>query len=162
MLTGAFTVEPRWSVKDKIVFMRLNESLLDIYTINTAGQDLRRLTGNQGNNGDPAWSPDGSKISFGSDREGNDKLNIFVMNEDGSNPVQLTHVGVPEETGDTSWSSDGDKIAFEHDINGKKQSDPTARAEVWTMNADGSGQVSTGQSCSNVGCAPRFAPTRQP
>jgi Tol biopolymer transport system component len=161
ILTGTFSVEPRWSVKDRIVFMSLmNGSALDAYTMNTKGQDLLRLTNNQGNTGDPVWSPDGSKISFGSDREGGGKLNIFVMSADGSNPVQLTHVDVPYETGDTHWSSDGSTIAFEYDTNGMKQSDPTALAEVWTMNADGSGQLSTGQRCSGVGCSPRFAPTR--
>lgn len=161
VFTSRFAVEPRWSVTNRIVFMSMmNGPLLDVYTIDPSGKDLQRLTENQGNNGDPVWSPDGSKISFGSDREGGDKLNLFVMNADGSTPVQLTHAEIPEETGDSNWSSDGTKITFQHDVDGKKQSDPAAFAEVWTMNADGTEQLSTGQRCSNVGCAPRFAPTR--
>jgi hypothetical protein len=52
-------------------------------------------------------------------------------------PVHLTHFNVPYEAGDTNRSSDGNKIAFEWDVNGMKQSDPAAYAEVWTMNADG-------------------------
>jgi hypothetical protein len=39
-----------------------------------------------------------------------------------------------------------------------KQSEPNAYAEVWTMNADGSGQLTTGVQCSDVGCAPRWQP----
>lgn len=153
-----FSVEPRWSVNDSIVFMSLmNGSNLDIYVMNTDGTGLRRLTMNA-NNGDPAWSPDGAKISFGSDREGGDKLNVFAMNADGSNVVQLTHFEVPYEAGDTNWSSDGQKIAFERDVNGKKQSDPNAYAEVWTMNADGSGAATTRVQCSDAGCAPRWQP----
>ena len=77
--------------------------------MNSDGTGLRRLTFGA-NNGDPAWSPDGAKISFGSDREGGNKLNIFAMNADGGNVVQLTHFDVPCEAGDTNWSPDGIKI----------------------------------------------------
>ena len=70
-------------------------SMLDIYTMNADGTDLRQLTTSQGNNGDPVWSPDGSLISFGSDREGGDKVNIFTMRADGSEVTQLTHFGRP-------------------------------------------------------------------
>ena len=153
-----FSVEPRWSVNDQLVFMSLmNGSNLEIYVMNVDGTGLRQLT-SAANNGDPVWSPDGTRITFGSDREGGNKLNVFVMNADGSGQEQLTHFDVPYEAGDTNWSSDGKKIAFEYDINGMKQSDPNAYAEVWTMNPDGSGETSTGVQCSGVGCAPRWQP----
>jgi Tol biopolymer transport system component len=153
-----FSVEPRWSVNDQLVFMSLmNGSDLQIYVMNVDGTALRQLT-SSANNGDPVWSPDGTRITFGSDREGGNKLNIFAMNADGSQLAQLTHFDVPYEAGDTNWSSDGKKIAFEYDINGMKQSDPDAYAEVRTMNPDGSGETSTGLQCSDVGCAPRWQP----
>lgn len=155
-----FSVEPRWSVHDQIVFMSLmNGSDLDIYVMNADGTGVVRLTAaTNGNNGDPVWSSDGSRITFGSDREGGNRLNVFVMNADGSDQEPLTHFDMPYEAGDTNWSSDGKKIAFEWDINGMKQSDPNAYAEVWTMNPDGSGATSTGIPCSGVGCAPRWQP----
>jgi TolB protein len=153
-----FSVEPRWSVNDQIVFMSLmNGPNLEVYVMNSDGTGLVQLT-TGANNADPVWSPDGQHITFGSDREGGGKLNVFIMSADGGGQLQLTHFDVPYEAGDTNWSSDGKKIAFEYDIDGMKQSDPTAYAEVWSMNADGSGQVSTGVQCSDVGCAPRWQP----
>lgn len=153
-----FSVEPRWSVNDQVAFMSLmNGSELEIYVMNADGTGLRQLT-SASNNGDPVWSPDGTRITFGSDREGGNKLNVFVMNADGSQQKQLTRFEAPYEAGDTNWSSDGKKIVFQYDINGMKQSDPDAYAEVWTMNPDGSGAISTRVQCSDVGCAPRWQP----
>ena len=153
-----FSVEPRWSVNNQLVFMSLmSSSTLEVFVMNVDGSGLRQLT-TMGTNGDPVWSPDGTRITFGSNREGGGKLNIFAMQADGSQQTQLTHFDVPYEAGDTNWSSDGRKITFEYDINGKQQSDPNAHAEVWTMNADGSGEVSTGVPCSDAGCAPRWQP----
>ena len=61
-----FSVEPRWSVNNNIMFMSLmNGGGFEIYVMNVDGTALRRLT-NGANNGDPVWSPDGAKISFGS------------------------------------------------------------------------------------------------
>jgi Tol biopolymer transport system component len=154
-----FSVEPRWSVSNQVVFMSLmnGSGNLEIYVMNDDGSGLQQLT-SLGNNGDPVWSPGGTRITFGSDREGGNKLNVFTMHADGSQQEQLTNFGVPYEAGDTNWSSDGKKIAFEWDIDGMKQSNPNAYAVVWTMNSDGSGQISTGVQCSDVGCAPRWQP----
>ena len=154
-----FSVEPQWSVNDQIVFMSyMSSSKLQIFVMNADGTGLRQLTNIAANNGDPVWSPDGTRITFGSDREGGNKLNVFTMNADGSQLQQLTHFDVPYEAGNPNWSGDGKKISFQYDINGMKQSDPNARAEVWTMNPDGSGAAGTGVQCSNVGCNPTWQP----
>jgi Tol biopolymer transport system component len=55
----------------------------------------------------PQYSPDGSKIAFGSMRSGSSQ--IWVCDRDGSNAVQLTSA---EDVGQFSWSPDGSRIAF--------------------------------------------------
>jgi dipeptidyl aminopeptidase/acylaminoacyl peptidase len=57
----------------------------------------------------PAWSPDGSRIAFASDRDGT--LELYVMHADGSDLTRLTHdVGF---AGRPAWSPDGVRIAFD-------------------------------------------------
>ena len=56
----------------------------------------------------PAWSPDGRKIAFVSDRDGNSE--IYVMNADGSGQRRLTRN--PAYDADPAWSPDGRTIAF--------------------------------------------------
>jgi TolB protein len=52
-----FSVEPRWSVNDQLVFMSLmsGSGYLDIYAMNLDGTGLQQLTSGAYNNGDPVW-----------------------------------------------------------------------------------------------------------
>ncbi|MBU7017225.1 MAG: PD40 domain-containing protein, partial [Theionarchaea archaeon] len=52
------------------------------------GENTLRLSDDPANDIDPAWSPDGQKILFVSDRTGANA--IFVMNADGTNQRGLT------------------------------------------------------------------------
>lgn len=67
------------------------------------------LAADPGQDDFPAWSKDGARIAFSSNRGGVD-YEIFVMNADGSNLVQLTN----NDTDDLAptWSPDGAQIAF--------------------------------------------------
>ena len=86
-----------------------------------------QLTDNYSGDYTPAWSPDGRRIAFQSDRDGDSE--IYVMNADGSGVTQLTHNGAGDWG--PAWSPDGRRIAF--------QSDRDGDSEIYVMNAAGSG-----------------------
>jgi hypothetical protein len=99
----------------------------DIYTFNADGSDVVDITPDLLPDRDPAWSPDGTKIAFGTVRSGD--FEVFGMNDDGTG---LTNISNSPGTADRdpSWSPDGTKLAFES-TNGFS-------TEVWRMNSDGS------------------------
>lgn len=80
-----------------------------IYVLDAGSHgQVRRLTYSSSYDGDPAYSPDGSKILFVSDRSGDS--DIYSMNADGSHQTRLTHSGQLDDR--PSWSPDGTRIAF--------------------------------------------------
>ena len=64
----------------------------------------------------PAYSPDGKKIAFSSDRSG--AMEIWLCASDGSNAVQLTSLGGTDYWG-PKWSPDGQSIVFGLNHTGK-------------------------------------------
>jgi TolB protein len=91
------------------------ESGDDTYVVNvppSLDDDIREpvnLTNDPvGDMGAYTWSPDGERIAFAREHEGN--WNIFVMNADGSDLIELTNDDGNEMT--PAWSPDGEQIAF--------------------------------------------------
>jgi TolB protein len=80
----------------------------DIYTANSDGTGLKRLTETPGYDAEATISSDGDKIVFTSARDGD--LEIYTMDPDGSDVRRLTH----EEgyDGGPFFSADGRKIVY--------------------------------------------------
>lgn len=73
----------------------------------------------------PAWSPDGIRIAFASNRHGN--YDIYTVKRDGTVLQRMT-----QDSGDNQhphWSPDGKSIVF--------CSDRTGNMEIYRMNANG-------------------------
>lgn len=98
--------------------------------MNADGTGARPLTsGPDDSDWDPSFSPDERKIVFAGIR-GAEILEVYEMEADGTDPVQLTTGGTYSE--DPSYSPDGKQILFTSQRSGSH--------EVWVMNADGTDQ----------------------
>lgn len=89
---------------------------LDIFVADEKFQNWVRLTDDPAKDMSPAWSPDGTKIAFVSERDGNEE--IYVMDADGRNQFNITENPGPDES--PSWSADGSMIAFYSDRGGTR------------------------------------------
>ncbi|HEY9517707.1 MAG TPA: hypothetical protein VIQ98_00515 [Gemmatimonadales bacterium] len=133
-----FAFTPDWSpdgsriayTTDRDFDINFTELANEIYVLNADGTLPRNITNHDtAEDGHPAWSPDGSRIAFHTNRNGS--FEIYVMNADGSNPVNLTNHAASDFN--PAWSPDGSKIAFETNRDGN--------SEIYIMNADGTGLV---------------------
>ncbi len=88
----------------------LGEHNSEVFLVNKDGSGEKNLTDNPAFDGWPAWSPDGSKIAFASNRDGYKNYEIYIMNPDGS---AVEKVATTEgRATDPQWSRDGKSIYF--------------------------------------------------
>jgi len=140
---------PRLSPDGKQVAVAIDEGAnTDLWKFDiTDGQlsTLSRLTFEGSRNRPAAWSPDGTRIAFGSNRNG--VLNLFSKTLDGEAEQLLIseNIQVP-----ISWSSDGDHLVYEelHPINAwdigilSMAGKPTARPFLQSANNERGGSIS--------------------
>ncbi len=80
----------------------------DLWTVSRDGGVAERLTTYAGVESDPHFSPDGSKVAFTGEYDGN--TDVYVISADGGIPQRLTfHPGADQAVG---WTSDGKKVLF--------------------------------------------------
>lgn len=111
----------------KIVFTSNRDGNHEIYTMNTIGREVIRITNNSTSDYHPAWSPDGKKIAYESNQAGG--WEIYTMNSDGSDVVQLTST---TRSHFPNWSPDGTKIAFYYEAPPNN-----TNHVIYVLNADG-------------------------
>ncbi len=109
----------------------------------------RAIAPARGYDAEGAYSPDGTRIAFASNRhiyaakltpemaakrdaEPQSFMDIYVMNADGSDVTRLTQA--PGYDGGVFWSADGAKLTW------RRFTEDGAAAEIWVMNPDGTGQ----------------------
>jgi Tol biopolymer transport system component len=73
-----------------IVFTSFRDGDAEIYIMDADGKNPRRITRAKGYDGGPFFSPDGKRIIYRSDRQENDRLQLFVNNVEGTAERQLT------------------------------------------------------------------------
>jgi TolB protein len=134
-----------------IVFTSLRDGDLDIYTMDKDGNNVRRLTDELGYDGGPFWSYDGKQIVYRAhhpegEKEKSDylsllkdnlirpsKLDLWVMNADGSNKRRITNNGKANFA--PFFFPDGKRVIFSSNMD-----DPKGRNfELYAINVDGTG-----------------------
>ncbi|MCC7083530.1 MAG: PD40 domain-containing protein [Pirellulales bacterium] len=122
---------------------------MDIFTADLDGKHLQQITKTPGYDAEGAYTPDGKKIVFCSDRDGDP--DIYVMNADGSNVRQLTNE--PGYDGGPFTSPDGRRIVYRSD---RKQLE---MLQIHVMDFDGKNDTALTDNA-GVNWAPYWHPTK--
>lgn len=141
----SFSPDGKW-----IAFVSTHQGNADIYLLPfqphaTLSLDAAlNLTNHPGGDFRPAFSPDGSKVAFSSDRDHpitrhkqlvfamHRKGNIYLTDLQGSKPTRLTTTNGWD--GSPSWSASGQEIYF------YSEREQTGKFRIYSMRADGTDQ----------------------
>ncbi|MCH8125660.1 PD40 domain-containing protein [candidate division KSB1 bacterium] len=129
------TTEGTWMNLDvspdgnEIVF----DLLGDIFTIPITGGDATLVSGGPAFDVQPRYSPDGSKISFTSDRAGGD--NIWIMNRDGSDAKQISKEKF-RLLNNATWTPDGNYLIARKHFTSTRS---IGAGEMWMFHIPGGG-----------------------
>jgi len=124
---------------NRIAFLRQKPGADDqqaVFVAGLLGHRVKRVTPWGGYADKIDCSPDGTRIVVSMPAFSGDSgrsSNVYTMKIDGTDLVQLTHENDGlTNAGADSWSPDGTKIAY--------VSNKAGTYQIWTMNADGTGQ----------------------
>lgn len=136
---------------DKIVFTSMRDGDLELYSMNPDGSGVRRLTQRVGYDGGAFFSPDGSKIVWRANYPATEQarqdyrdllaaglirpsaLEVYVMDANGSNQIQVTDNGAANFG--PFWHPSSQKILFSSNMG-----DASGREfDIYMINVDGTG-----------------------
>ena len=149
-ITG-YDAETTINRRGKLVFTSKRSGDLDIYTMDADGRNVKRLTYELGYDGGPFWSYDGKQIVYRAYHPQSEKekadyiallkqnlirptvLDIWVMNADGSNKRQVTHLNKASFA--PYFFPDGKRVIFASNV-----ADPKGRDfDLYMIGTDGTG-----------------------
>ena len=117
--------------QERIVFISDRDGNPELYVMNSAGSDVRRLTETPAEELSPVWSPAGDEIAF--IRIDGDRTAYLAINADGTNERLLAETDVLySRLSSAAWSPDGSQLVLQLAQDGE--------TNLFLVNTDGSGQ----------------------
>lgn len=102
----AIQSSPGWTSSTRLAFTMADASSADVYDL-TLGGSATLLTGSTAADVEPAWSPDGSRVAFASNRSGDTELYLLTVGT-GAVTRLTTRTG---SDGAPTWLADG-RVVF--------------------------------------------------
>jgi Tol biopolymer transport system component len=112
----------------QIIFSSFRDGDSDIYIMDADGKNSHRIVAAKGYDGGPFFSPDGKRIVYRSDRRGNDLLQIYVNNPEGTAERALTNNDAVNWG--PFWHPDSTHIVYSTSRHGH------SNYEIYLMNVD--------------------------
>ena len=102
--------------RGEIAYASKQDGTIQVWLMDTNGNQLRKITNMPAGACQPTWSPDGNQLAFTSPCDGRHDLypgaQIYVINADGTNLHLLPVPNDPQGDFDPAWSPNGQEIAF--------------------------------------------------
>jgi serine/threonine protein kinase len=141
---GHTYVNPRLSPDGRLVSVDIREQGGQIWVYDLARGTLTRLTFEGNINQTPAWTPDGKRVAFQSNKEG--PINLFWLLADGSGGLERLATSEYLQA-PNSWSPDGQLLAF-------TEFNPTTGWDIWVLRMGDTSQGSVQVPSAGSGQAP--------
>lgn len=128
--------EPDWSPRSSRIAFRFVSATTensDIWIVKPDGSGLIRITDDPGWEGEPSWSPDGTRIVYSACSDPASSLqecrrDIFAVDISSGDVRRITHPAVDDDEFAPSWSPDGTTIVYSRE---QTLEDAYGEAELW-------------------------------
>lgn len=137
VLTLACGTEPA-APGSRIAFLGFLPETVSLFSMESDGRDVRRLSDTTLLASNASWSPDGRRLVFSANPRDGEISNLYLVNADGTGLRPVLANGADNR--EPVWSPDGKRIAFTS-FRTDSQHVIVEAVRIWVMQADGSNAV---------------------